>query len=59
VNAAALCAPAGLEMAMNLVDLIPWLPLASMLAFIMIVPLLSEEIPDYEPAPLKRRRDPR
>ncbi len=44
---------------MNLVDLIPWLPLASMLAFIMIVPLLSEEIPDYEPAPLKRRRDPR
>jgi hypothetical protein len=52
-----------LEKAMNPADLIlsllPWLPLASLLAFIMVVPLLSDEIPDYEPAPVKRRRDPR
>lgn len=32
---------------MNVTELIPWLPLASMLAFIMTIPLLAEELPDY------------
>lgn len=32
---------------MNLVELLPWLPLASMLAFIMTIPLMSEELPDH------------
>jgi hypothetical protein len=30
-------------------ELIGWLLLVSQLAFIMILPLLSEEMPDYEP----------
>lgn len=28
-------------------SLLPWLPLASMLAFIMTIPMLSEELPDH------------
>jgi len=28
-------------------SLLPWLPLASMLAFILTIPLLSEELPDH------------
>lgn len=28
-------------------SLTPWLPLASTLAFIMVVPMLSEELPDH------------
>jgi hypothetical protein len=29
-------------------QLVPWLLLAGQLGFIMIAPLLSDEIPDYE-----------
>lgn len=29
---------------------VPWMLLAGQLGFIMIAPLLSESIPDYEPA---------
>jgi len=34
-------------MAMRITELVPWLPLASTLAFIMVLPLLSEELPDH------------
>jgi hypothetical protein len=34
-------------------QIVPWLLLAGQLGFIMIAPLLSESIPDYEP----RERD--
>ena len=30
-------------------DFVPWMLLAGQLAFIMVAPLLSESIPDYEP----------
>jgi hypothetical protein len=30
-------------------ELVPWLLLVGQLGFIMIIPLLSEEMPDYEP----------
>jgi hypothetical protein len=30
-------------------DLVPWVLLAGQLGFIMVAPLLSEGIPDYEP----------
>ena len=32
------------------VQLIPWLLLAGQLGFIMVAPLLSDKIPDYEQA---------
>lgn len=34
-------------------QLVPWLLLAGQLGFILIAPLMSESIPDYEP----RERD--
>jgi hypothetical protein len=34
-------------MAMFVTELLPWLPLASTLAFIMTIPLLADELPDY------------
>jgi hypothetical protein len=30
-------------------EMIPWVLLASQLGFIMVAPLLSESLPDYEP----------
>lgn len=30
-------------------QLVPWMLLAGQLGFIMVAPLLSERIPDYEP----------
>lgn len=30
-------------------QLVPWMLLASQLGFIMVAPLMSESIPDYEP----------
>jgi hypothetical protein len=32
---------------MTVIELVSWLPLASMLAFIMVIPVLSEELPDH------------
>lgn len=41
---------------MDASNLIPWLMLAGTLAFILVAPLMSDEMPDYEPA---RKRRPR
>ncbi len=30
-------------------EMIPWVLLASQLGFIMVAPVLSESLPDYEP----------
>lgn len=30
-------------------EMVPWVLLAGQLAFIMVAPLLSESLPDYEP----------
>jgi hypothetical protein len=40
---------------MDVTNFIPWLLLAGTLAFIMIAPLLSEAVPDYDPARIRKR----
>ena len=45
---------------MTVLDLIPWLPLASLLGFIMTIPFMSEQLPDHpdlREARVKIRRD--
>ncbi len=41
---------------MDASNFIPWLMMAGTLAFILVAPLLSREIPDYEPAPIRKNR---
>ncbi len=41
---------------MDATNFMPWLMLASTLAFILVAPLLSNELPDYEPASTRKRK---
>lgn len=57
-NADALQIAAGEEIRrMDNSNFVPWLVLAGTLAFILIAPFLSGEMPNYQPA--RRRRPPR